>query len=105
MGIASLFDSATVIISEEIGYEKPAEEIYQKALSVFGISAENAIFVGDSWVNDVVGPGNIGISSIWFNKKREEVTNHPKLIGANSLSLVRSGMRDTERGRLFSLML
>jgi HAD superfamily hydrolase (TIGR01509 family) len=82
MGIASLFDSGSVIISEEIGYEKPAKEIYEKALSVFEVSADNTVFVGDSWANDVVGPARVGISSIWFNKKCGEVPKYPKLIGA-----------------------
>jgi HAD superfamily hydrolase (TIGR01549 family) len=81
MGIRSLFIPEAVIISEEVGFEKPASEIYHKALSVFQIPAEETVFIGDSWVNDVEGPGNVGISSIWFNKKNEEVRKHPRLKG------------------------
>jgi FMN phosphatase YigB (HAD superfamily) len=39
------------------------------------------IFVGDSWKNDIEGPGNIGIRSIWLNKKNEEVKWSNKLLG------------------------
>lgn len=81
MGIRSFFSPDAIIISEEIGFEKPDPEIYQKALSIFQIPAVETIFVGDSWINDVEGPGNIGISSIWFNKKKEEIANHPRLKG------------------------
>jgi HAD superfamily hydrolase (TIGR01509 family) len=81
MGIRSFFIPESLIISEEIGFEKPAPEIYHRALSVFQIPAEETLFVGDSWVNDVEGPGNVSISSIWFNKKKEEVRKHPRLKG------------------------
>jgi FMN phosphatase YigB (HAD superfamily) len=39
------------------------------------------IFVGDSWKNDIEGPGNIGIRSIWLNKKNEEVKENSQLLG------------------------
>jgi HAD superfamily hydrolase (TIGR01549 family) len=81
MGIRSFFSPESIVISEEIGFEKPAPEIYHKALSVFHIPAEETLFIGDSWLNDVVGPGNVGIESIWFNKKREEVHKYSKLKG------------------------
>jgi HAD superfamily hydrolase (TIGR01549 family) len=81
MGIRSFFTPESIIISEEIGFEKPAPEIYHKALSVFHIPAEETLFIGDSWLNDVEGPGNVGIGSIWFNKKKEEVRKHPRLKG------------------------
>lgn len=82
MGIRPLFAAESIIISEEVGFEKPAPEIYHKALSNFQISAEETIFVGDSWMNDVEGPGRVGVKSVWFNKKREEVPENRNLIGA-----------------------
>lgn len=81
MGIRSLFASDAIIISEEVGFDKPSPEIYHKALSIFHVVAEETLFVGDSWANDIEGPGNVGIRSIWFNKKREERRKHPKLLG------------------------
>lgn len=81
MGIERFFTPESIIISEDVGYEKPSPEIYYKALSVFNIPPKETIFIGDSWINDVEGPGNVGIPSIWYNKKTEEVRNHQKLLG------------------------
>lgn len=80
MGIRFLFAPDTIFISEEVGFEKPAPQIYHKALSMFQVGAEETLFVGDSWANDVEGPGNIGIRSVWLNKKGEEKRVHPKLL-------------------------
>lgn len=82
MGIRPLFAPGAIIISEEVGFEKPAPEIYLKALSFFDIAPENALFVGDSWSNDVEGPGQVGISTVWLNRKGAVVPDHqPNLLG------------------------
>jgi FMN phosphatase YigB (HAD superfamily) len=81
MGINSIFPRGSVIISDEVGYEKPSPEIYLTALNYIQASPDEVIFVGDSWKNDIEGPGNIGIRSIWLNKKNEEVKWSNKLLG------------------------
>jgi HAD superfamily hydrolase (TIGR01509 family) len=81
MGIRSLFPTGSVIISDEVGFEKPNPEIYYKALEYFRSSPDDVVFIGDSWKNDIEGPGNVGISSIWLNKKDEEIQENSKLIG------------------------
>ncbi|TDF92923.1 HAD family hydrolase [Paenibacillus piri] len=40
IGIKPFFPNGTIFISEEIGYEKPSPQIYQKALNYFGVSPE-----------------------------------------------------------------
>jgi len=68
-GLLPFFSPELIIISEEAGHEKPAPEIYQRALTAAQTAAEHALFVGDSWSNDVVGPGRLGIRAVWFNKR------------------------------------
>jgi HAD superfamily hydrolase (TIGR01509 family) len=84
IGIRELFSNEAIIISDEVGYEKPHPEIYLKALELFQVSAEEVIFIGDSWKNDVEGPANLGIRSIWLNKKNEYVHDNSKLMGVVS---------------------
>ena len=69
-GLAALVDE--LIASEDVGVSKPDRGIYDIALARIGVSAEEAVMVGDSWVNDVVGALNAGIRAVWFNPDRKD---------------------------------
>jgi HAD superfamily hydrolase (TIGR01549 family) len=84
MGIKFLFEDGSIIVSEEVGCEKPDPQIYHKALDYFGVTPKETIFIGDSWANDVEGPAKIGISSIWINNRQESERVNLKLIGTVS---------------------
>ncbi len=60
-----------LIASEEAGVSKPDPAIFQLALDKLGCRAEDAVMVGDSWENDVVGAHAAGIRAIWFNPAGE----------------------------------
>jgi HAD superfamily hydrolase (TIGR02253 family) len=81
LGIQPLFSEEAVIISEEVGSEKPAPEIFREALARFRVRPEEAVFVGDSWENDVKGPMRIGMKAIWYNKKNETPPDGTKPYG------------------------
>ncbi|MEO0285314.1 MAG: HAD family hydrolase [candidate division WOR-3 bacterium] len=66
LGIYEIFE--LIVTSEELGYGKPAKEIFQYTLNKLGISPDNAIFIGDSLTNDVEGAKNMGIEAIHFGK-------------------------------------
>lgn len=86
MGIGRLFSDEAVIISEQVGVEKPTAEIYTNAMEVFQTAPEHVVFVGDSWQNDVEGPGKLGIRSIWLNPKADSIpdSDYPYLLGTVS---------------------
>jgi HAD superfamily hydrolase (TIGR01549 family) len=73
MGIGAYFKDDHLFISEEVGYSKPAKEIYQMALDHFQVTADEAIFVGDSLKNDVIAPMQYGMRAIWVNNHRESL--------------------------------
>lgn len=73
MDIGRFFAERAILISEDVGVEKPAPKIYEQALQVFRIAPEQALFIGDSWQNDVEGPGKSGIRSIWINAKGADI--------------------------------
>lgn len=57
-----------IIISEETGFQKPHQGIFDYAFSKIGIEAKNgAIIVGDSLTSDIQGGNNFGIDTVWFN--------------------------------------
>lgn len=72
IGIGHLFDSDSVFISEKIGFSKPDPRIFNLVLEKNEVTAEEAIFIGDSWAADIVGPMEIGIGTIWINNNNQK---------------------------------
>jgi HAD superfamily hydrolase (TIGR01509 family) len=64
--IADAFD--LLIVSAEEGIMKPEPEIYQRTLTRLGRSAEETIFVDDSYPN-VLAAQELGMQSIHFNAR------------------------------------
>jgi len=56
-----------VVISAEIGCEKPDPRIFRHALSLAGVGAREAVFVGDRLDVDVGGAKASGMRAVWFN--------------------------------------
>ncbi|MCQ2310438.1 MAG: YjjG family noncanonical pyrimidine nucleotidase [Paludibacteraceae bacterium] len=54
-----------VVISDEIGINKPQPEIYEEALRRNGVTKDEAIMIGDSYSSDIAGAINAGIDQIW----------------------------------------
>ncbi|KAL2652851.1 hypothetical protein R1flu_020979 [Riccia fluitans] len=64
--IHSLFDA--VIVSSEIGHEKPARQIFEAALNELSVGAGQTVHVGDDALADKAGAEALGIKS-WLWKK------------------------------------
>jgi putative hydrolase of the HAD superfamily len=66
-GLAPYLDA--VVFSSEVGKRKPHPAIYEAALSELGVAAERTLFVGDRLVEDIAGPGKLGmttVQAVWF---------------------------------------
>ena len=63
-----------VVSSEDCRAYKPRSEIFEKALSLVGLSPGEVLHVGDSLTNDVNGAKSQGIRVLWINRKRREVS-------------------------------
>ncbi|PST84028.1 noncanonical pyrimidine nucleotidase, YjjG family [Pedobacter yulinensis] len=61
-----------VIISEDVGVNKPHEGIFEHALRVAGARKEESVMIGDSIEADVRGAQNFGMKAIFFNPNRIE---------------------------------
>lgn len=68
MGVRERFE--TVITSIEVGWRKPRPEIFRRALATLGIEAATAVFVGDSYRPDFVGPEGVGIRAYLIDPGR-----------------------------------
>ena len=70
-GIARYFEE--IFISEEVGYDKPSREFFQRCFARMpGFDPAAAIIVGDSLTSDIRGGLNAGIKTCWFNPKGKE---------------------------------
>jgi len=74
-----------LITSEEAGAQKPSPKTYKYALDRINASADECIFIGDDYEIDVVGALNVGIDSIFFNRKNEDTIDKPATFTVNSL--------------------
>jgi HAD superfamily hydrolase (TIGR01509 family) len=63
-GIGEYFDSLT--ISCEVGYLKPAKEIFHVALNELSVEPHEALHVGDLFKADVVGAVSFGMNSALY---------------------------------------
>ncbi|MCX7609048.1 MAG: HAD family hydrolase [Anaerolineales bacterium] len=58
-----------IITSAACGIRKPDPRIFQMALEYFGIAPSEAAMVGDTLEADILGAKNLGIYSIWINRR------------------------------------
>jgi len=63
---------STVIISEEVGVNKPDKAVFQYAVDKAGASVEESIMIGDSLEADIYGAMNFGMKAIFFNPLNKE---------------------------------
>ena len=66
-GLGKFID--TLVVSETAGFTKPDARIFKIALDNLGINPDEAVMIGDSWDEDIIGARNAGIKAIWFNRK------------------------------------
>ena len=61
-----------VFLSEELGYEKPATEFFDRVFAAIGEpDRERVLIVGDSLTSDITGGNRAGIRACWYNPKGE----------------------------------
>ena len=68
--ILHFFDG--VILSDDIGINKPDIRLFQHALHRAKCDARACAFVGDDWEADIVGAKNAGIDQVFFNPQRRK---------------------------------
>ena len=72
LGLSERIQSLT--ISGEIGARKPRVEIFQVACERAGVLPQEAMLVGDSIENDIVGANRAGMTSVFIDRKSDVLT-------------------------------
>ncbi len=65
--ISSYFNS--ILISSQVGYAKPAAEIFHEALSRHGLKPDEVLHVGDSPETDIAGAASAGLEAVLLDPK------------------------------------
>jgi putative hydrolase of the HAD superfamily len=63
LGISNFFN--TVVVSEEIGWRKPSCKIFKDALSRLEVDAQEAVYIGDSPIEDIKGAKQAGLKTVF----------------------------------------
>ena len=72
LGLSERIQSLT--ISGEIGVRKPKVEIFKVACERAGVSPKEALFVGDTVENDIVGANRAGMTSVFIDRESDLLT-------------------------------
>ena len=67
--ILACFDQ--IAISSDVGFIKPHPEIFRRALAQSGLSADEVVFVGDTYQQDILGAKRAGMKTVWLNNRHE----------------------------------
>ncbi|GCF95436.1 haloacid dehalogenase [Enterococcus florum] len=79
LNLLDWIDEENIIISQATGYEKPDPKIFQLAAKQFHLDPEKSLYVGDNYLNDVIGSKKAGWNALWFNHREKTVENAAKL--------------------------
>jgi putative hydrolase of the HAD superfamily len=66
LGLAPMLDG--VVTSAAVGVRKPSPEIFEHALALAGVTAHDAVHVGDSLAEDVAGARAAGIEAVLIKR-------------------------------------
>jgi putative hydrolase of the HAD superfamily len=72
--LADLFD--VILVEGELGFGKPDERVYERALSALGVMPADAWMVGDNLEWDVAAPQKLGMCGVWIDGRGSGLPEH-----------------------------
>lgn len=69
-GLRPFFD--VIVTPDGVGEKKPHPKIFHEALSAAACAPEHALYIGDSYPEDMIGGSAVGMQVIYFNPKGKE---------------------------------
>ena len=72
--LADLFD--VILVEGEVGFGKPDERVYTRALDELGVSPADTWMVGDNLEWDVAAPQRLGVAGVWIDTRGQGLPEH-----------------------------
>jgi HAD superfamily hydrolase (TIGR01549 family) len=80
LGIDGFFNAT--VVSEAVGWRKPSSHIFQDALKKLQVAAKEAVYVGDTPIEDIKGAKEAGLKTVFapsqFNTLKDLYESHQK---------------------------
>jgi len=80
VGINLFFNA--VVVSEENGWRKPSKQIFRNALDKLQVQADQAVYIGDSPIEDIKGAKEVGLKTVFvlsqFNTLKDLLNSQQK---------------------------
>lgn len=74
-GLDAVFEGQHIIISGEVGYDKPDPGIFRAGLQASGLTAGEVLYIGDDSRNDIRGAKALGMLTCWMAHGRKYPEN------------------------------
>ena len=78
-----------LVISDDLGIAKPEPAIFQQALDALEIPARRAVYIGNSFANDVEGGAAVGLETIWLDERGDGPPANAKYLPTATISALR----------------
>jgi 5'-nucleotidase len=89
LGLLNVISEKNIIISDEVGEAKPNKHIFDVVTLKWNYNSKRALFIGDSWSQDIIGAIDAGWDAIFLNSRNETCSsNHRPSFVANSFGEV-----------------
>lgn len=69
-----------VIVSSLVGVAKPDPKIFEMAFEKAGVTAAEALYVGDNVTDDIEGANNVGMDAVLINRPHRTPSTAPMMI-------------------------
>jgi len=89
-GLLAYLDS--IVISADYKFQKPDTRLFALALDMVGAKADEAVFVGDDMLSDILGAKNAGIQAVYIPSKYG--VNFARNISPDHFARELSGVRE-----------
>ena len=70
-GATPYFDH--IVVSEDHGWRKPHTKIFADTLTMLNVGTKEALFVGDSVEDDIIGAKGAGMDAAWINARVKDL--------------------------------
>lgn len=82
-----------VYSSEKLACYKPNPQFYEKIIKDAQLVPEECLFVGDSIIDDVIGPKSSGMNTLLLNRKGNSQRKYPEI---HSLDEIETDLQNTK---------
>jgi 2-haloalkanoic acid dehalogenase type II len=89
LNLQALIPDQHLFSSQQGGMRKPNPQLFRHALQTMRIPASQAVMVGDSWKNDIVGATNAGMDAVWIRPLHTHKQSPQRKLGSRHVMLIR----------------